>query len=333
MLKWNKRGLIFKPTDHVLPLGCKEFAQAPQALVMADRVRVYFSTRYLESDSGKYLSHIAYVDFSKDMSSILGVSQRAVIDLGNVGTFDEHGVFPMHVRRVGDMVYGYVCGANRRKSVPVDSAIGLAVSHDSGETFQRIGPGPVLAASLHEPCLVADGFVLKINEQYRMWYIFGSGWQQSAAGVQPERVYKIATAISADGVSWTERTGKSIIAPVLGDDECQAMPTVIQFNGKWHMFFCFRHANGFRDDVSRSYRIGYAYSDDAVNWTREDSSGGLTRSESGWDSQMMCYPHVFECNGRVFILYNGNAFGRGGFGLAELETYDGKPYKTTIMDI
>lgn len=333
MLKWKKRGLIFQPTDYVLPLGCKEFAQAPQALVLVDHVRVYFSTRYLEPDSGKYLSHIAYADFTRDMVQILGVSESPVISLGDTGCFDEHGVFPMFVRHAGDVIHGYVCGANRRQSVPVDSAIGLAVSRDAGETFQRVGPGPVLAASLHEPCLIADGYVLKIGDQYRMWYIFGSGWQQSTGDAQPERVYKIATAVSADAVNWQERTGIPIIPPVLGDDECQAMPTVIWLNGLWHMFFCFRHAVGFRNDIARSYRIGHAYSKDAINWTRDDLAGGLERSESGWDSQMMCYPSVFESNDRVFMLYNGNAFGRGGFGVAELEAYGGKPYNTTIMDI
>lgn len=332
-MKWKKSGLIFQPTDHQLPLGCKEFAQAPQALVLPDRIRVYFSTRFLEPGTAKYLSHIAYADFTQDMAEILGVSKRPVISLGATGCFDEHGVFPMFVRHAGDVIHGYVCGANRRQSVPVDSAIGLAESRDAGETFQRVGAGPVLAASLLEPCLIADGFVLQIGGQYRMWYIFGSGWQQSAGDAPPERVYKIATAVSSDGVNWRERTGASIIPPVLGEDECQAMPTVFRLNGIWHMYFCFRHAVGFRNDVARSYRLGHAYSEDAINWIRDDLSGGLNRSETGWDSEMMCYPHVFESDGRVFMLYNGNAFGRGGFGLAELETYDGKPYKTTIMDI
>ena len=38
-----------------------------------------------------------------------------------------------------------------------------------------------------------------------------------------------------------------------------------------------------------------------------------------WDSDMLCYPHVFECDGQVYLLYNGNEFGRYGFGAAVLE--------------
>ena len=34
---------------------------------------------------------------------------------------------------------------------------------------------------------------------------------------------------------------------------------------------------------------------------------------------MLCYPHAFELRGKVYLLYNGNEFGRYGFGLAVLE--------------
>jgi hypothetical protein len=34
---------------------------------------------------------------------------------------------------------------------------------------------------------------------------------------------------------------------------------------------------------------------------------------------MLCYPNLFECDGRTYLLYNGNEFGRHGFGIAILE--------------
>ena len=46
--------------------------------------------------------------------------------------------------------------------------------------------------------------------------------------------------------------------------------------------------------------------------------GGLNISGEGWDSDMMCYPHVYQTNDKVYMLYNGNEFGRYGFGAAEL---------------
>ena len=34
---------------------------------------------------------------------------------------------------------------------------------------------------------------------------------------------------------------------------------------------------------------------------------------------MQCYPNVFEMDNEIYMLYNGNAFGKYGFGLAKLE--------------
>ena len=91
------------------------------------------------------------------------------------------------------------------------------------------------------------------------------------------------------------------------------------FDGKYHMFFCYRQSFNFRKNSGRGYRIGHAWSDDLVNWTRDDENPLLDSTQGDWDSDMQCYPHVFECESKIYLLYNGNEFGRYGFGLAELE--------------
>ena len=80
-MKWKKLGKIFDPTEHRLPNSCQEFAQSPQTLVLNDRVRIYFSTRVRDS-VGKMLSHVAFVDFSRDMSQLLEVCSQTVMALG-----------------------------------------------------------------------------------------------------------------------------------------------------------------------------------------------------------------------------------------------------------
>jgi hypothetical protein len=318
-MQWKKLGHIFDPTQHKLPNNCTQFAQSPQALVFEDFVRIYFSTRAIDPLNGKYLSHISFVEMDKQMTRVIRVADQSVIPLGELGCFDEHGIFPMNVVRCGKAVYGYTCGWNRRVSVSVDTAIGLAISHDDGLTFQRIGPGPVLATSLHEPCLVGDGFVKVIDDLFHMWYIFGTGWRRFAADAAPDRTYKIGHAVSNDGVHWTKEEARQIITDRLGIDESQALPTVVQVGDTYHMFFCYRQSFDFRTSKGRGYRIGHAYSADLVNWTRDDDNPKLDTTLGAWDSDMQCYPHAFECNGKVYLLYNGNEFGRHGFGLAVLE--------------
>lgn len=316
-MRWEKHGKIFDPTEHKLANNCQEFAQSPQALVLEDRIRIYFSTRERDA-GGKYLSHISFVDFDKGMNHILAVSQHTVLPLGGRGCFDEHGIFPFNVVKDGARIFAYTTGWNRKVSVSAETSIGLAISHDDGLTFERMGAGPVMTASLNEPFLVADAFVARYGERYHMWYIFGTRWKRFEEAGPPERVYKIAYAWSPDGIDW-HRNGEAIIADMLDEDECQALPTVFFRGGLYHMYFCYRHAYGFRTDPAKGYRIGYAWSKDMVVWTRDDLQGGVHFSPAGeWDSDMQCYPHVFQSGDDVYMLYNGNSFGRFGFGMAKL---------------
>jgi hypothetical protein len=318
-MKWRKLGKIFDPTQYTLPNDCSQFAQSPQALEFDDFVRIYFSTRTVDKNNGKYLSHIAFVDMRKNLRDVIRVSDKPVIALGGLGCFDEHGIFPMNVVRHGAAIYGYTCGWNRRVSVSVDTAIGLAISSDGGLTFQRFGDGPVIAASLHEPCLVGDGFVKVIDGTFHMWYIFGIGWKRYAPDAPPDRTYKIGHAVSKDGIIWVKEEARQIVSDRLGTVESQALPTVVKIAGRYHMFFCYRQSFDFRKGEGRGYRIGHAWSNDLSNWTRDDDNPLLEGSPEDWDADMQCYPNVFECGGKFYLLYNGNEFGRFGFGLAVLD--------------
>lgn len=313
-MKWKKLGQIFNlkeiSTEHY-------FAQSPQAIVLENSIRIFFASRILDA-KGKFLSYIHFVDYSKDLKKMLGISKDPVLELGKLGSFDEHGIFPMNVLKVNDQVYGYTTGWNRRKSVSVDAAIGLAISDDNGLSFKRYSTGPVLAPSTHEPFLVGDAFVQNFNNKFHMWYIHGCRWIEGPAFDKPERVYKIAHAISENGINWT-KTNKQLISDKIGSDECQALPSVIKVNDLYHMYFCYRYALDFRAGGENSYRIGYAYSSDLENWTRDDSLAGIDVGNQGWDSEMTCYPFVFSCDEKTYMLYNGNEFGKHGFGAAILD--------------
>ena len=84
------------------------------------------------------------------------------------------------------------------------------------------------------------------------------------------------------------------------------------------MWFSYRGSFDFRNG-SDSYRIGYAFSDDLFKWTRKDDLAGIDISQDSWDSKMICYPYVFNLDSEVFMLYNGNTFGKNSIGLAKLK--------------
>jgi len=197
--------------------------------------------------------------------------------------------------------------------VPFNAAIGLALSNDDGETFTRIGKGPVLSYSPDEPFVLGSPKIRRFNNTWYLWYSSGKKWTLN--NPKPEPFYKIRMAHSVDGVNWI-KYGKDIIENVLDENECQAGADVFFYQGIYHMFFSYRH------QLSKVYKMGYAFSNDLLNWERDDSIAGLGVSENGWDSESVSYPHVFELDDKVYMLYQGNEIGKYGFGLARLESYN-----------
>jgi predicted GH43/DUF377 family glycosyl hydrolase len=324
MFKWEKLGKIFDPRDHKNDSWLQEFAQSPSVLINEKYVRVYFCSRPAPTPDGQYLSFLTYIDLDrKNLLRILNICKKPILSLGAYGTFDEFGTYPISVIREQDEVRVYYSGLTRCESVPFNAAIGLAISHDNGDSFTRIGDGPVLSYSPDEPYLLGSPRIRKYEGKWFLWYISGKEWLQTAG--KPEPVYKIRMAFSDDGISWI-KVGKDLIENRLGELECQACPDVILRDGKYHMFFSYRDIINYKSKEG-GYRIGYASSLDLTNWSRCDEMAGMDVSESGWDSEMVNYPHVFVLDGETYMLYQGNEMGRSGIGLAKLDSpqnWDGK---------
>lgn len=316
MFNWKKLGKIFDPSKVRDRPWLKEFAQAPATLVFEDFVRVYFSCRPPADEQGQYVSYSAFVDLDrKDLSKILRVSEQPILELGGLGEFDQFGTYPVSVIRLEDRVRAYYAGWIRCSSVPFNTAIGMAESMDSGVTFTKQGKGPIIPYSPDEPFVMSGPKVRFFNGEYVLFYIAGRKWILDQE--RPEPVYKIRMATSIDGVYW-HKNNHDLIESRVEDDEAQASPDVFFANGKYHMFFCYRRSKGYRSHEN-GYRIGYAVSEDMVNWSRKDEKAGIDVSTEGWDSEMISYPHVFELDGSLYMMYLGDQVGRFGFGLAKLE--------------
>lgn len=323
MFTWKKLGKVFTPDDVTDRPWLKEFAQAPATLVLDEVVRVYFSCRPYADDRGQYVSYSAWLDLDRsNLQRVVRVAEQPILPLGGLGSFDEFGTYPVSVIRDGERIIAYYGGWTRCDSVPYDVAIGRAISVDDGVTFTRQGTGPILARSLHEPMTVSGPKIRRFGDLWYLWYVAGTKWKIVEG--RPESVFKIRGATSADGVSW-KRADVNQIPEVLEEDECQASPDVMLLDDRYHMFFSSKFSSGFRR-TDRGYRLGYASSVDLVHWDRDDSMGGIAPSGGdAWDGQAIAYPHVFEVDGRVFMLYLGNDVGRHGFGLARLVGYGTTP--------
>ena len=315
MFDWQKMGKVFDPLHSANESWLAEFAQAPSAVVFDDYIRVYFSCRPAPDSSGQYVSYSAWVDLDRaNPHTVIRVAKQPVLTLGARGTFDEFGTYPFSAIRHGDEIRGYYGGWTRCESVPFNVAIGMAISDDGGETFNRVASGPILSASVDEPFVLSGPKIRYFNGMWYLFYIAGTKWKM--ADGRPEPVYKIRAATSEDGVQWT-KLGINLIESRVEEDEAQASPDVFYKNGRFHMFFCYRYSVGYRGH-ERGYRIGYASSKDLVTWVRDDQRAGIDVSANGWDSEMISYPHVFEVDDKIYMAYLGNQVGRHGFGLSRL---------------
>lgn len=230
-----------------------------------------------------------------------------VLDLGPLGAFDDSGVTMASLVRTGGRRYLYYTGWSRGVTVPFYLAVGLAVSEDGG-AFNKTSLGPLLDRNAVDPYLTASPFVLLDDGRWRMWYISATEWRQTEA--EPKHYYHVRYAESPDGVAW-RRHGTVCLDYGAPGEHAFARPHVVRDSDRYRMWFAVR---------GDQYRIGYAESADGLSWTRDDSEG-LAPSDAAWESTMVAYPYVFDWDGRRYMLYNGNDYGRTGVGLAVLDRH------------
>lgn len=298
-VEWHKLGVL--TLEDRAPWAASHVA-LPVAEQGADgSLVVYFSARDAQGRS-----RIGVADLDVTQSPMRLVSRaEPVLELGPLGAFDESGVTVSCVVHHQGRRFLYYTGWTRGVTVPFYFYVGLAVSDDGGRTFVRMSPAPILERSEVDPYLTASPWVLVEGSLWRMWYVSGVKWIDAPGG--PKHLYHVKYAESDDGVTW-RRQGVVCIDFASPEEHAFGRPCVLRdADGVYRMWYSYRGAQ---------YRIGYAESHDGLSWTRMDGRAGIDVSASGWDSEMIEYPHVFDVGGHRYMLYNGNNYGGSGMGLA-----------------
>jgi hypothetical protein len=306
--RWKKLGRIFDPAslgDHGLRAALTPVAQVLDAA--AGLVRVFYSPR-----DGSNRSQVRSFDFQvASPVSMRSASPSALLSPGKPGAFDDAGVTLGSLVFANGRHYLFYTGWNLTVSVPFNNSIGIAEHRDGA--FFRLGDGPVMTRTLHEPYSCASPFVIHEEGRFRMWYASMDRWEEER-GRGFRHYYNIKYAESPDGITWS-REGVVAIDYQKPGEYAFGRPFVLRENRGYRMWYSVR---------GDAYRIGYAVSSDGVRWERQDALAGIDVSDSGWDSEMIEYPCVFEARGGRYMLYNGNGFGKTGIGLA-VEEGAGRP--------
>jgi hypothetical protein len=299
--RWIKKGLIFAPPQGFDWLATH--AAVPVAdWIGEDKYRIYFSGR-----DRLNRSQTGFIEIDLTCPErVLTLSDKPVLTPGRLGTFDDSGAMATWLVNRENEKHLYYIGWNLGVTVPFRNSIGLAISRDQGRTFVPWSNAPLLDRSGYDPCFVASLCILVEGRVWRMWYLSCVGWELESG--QPKPRYHIKYAESADGLRW-QREGVICIDFQSAEEYAISRPCVLKENGLYKMWYSYR---------GKSYRIGYAESENGIRWERKDQALDFDVSESGWDAEMIEYPFVFDHKGERYMLYNGNGYGRTGIGLAVL---------------
>ncbi|MFW9263340.1 glucosyl hydrolase [Nostoc sp. KVJ20] len=301
---WKKLGLVYVAN------GEKDWAIShayiPTSMMLdEERIRVYVA--FLDSHK---VGRVGFVDLeARNPLQILQVSDKPVLDIGQPGTFDDNGVTPICLLKYQERLYLYYVGWQLGIKVRYFLLMGLAISEDNGESFQRYSQVPILERSDRELFVRTAAHVHLEDGHWKMWYIAGSKWIDVNGKQVPS--YNMRYLESKNQTDW-EKQGTVCLDLANEDEYGFGRPFVIKEDGQYKMWYSIRY-------ISKGYRLGYAESQDGKTWLRKDQQVGIDVSDSGWDSQMISMACIQKTKYGTYMFYNGNNYGETGFGVAILQ--------------
>lgn len=300
-MEWKKLGLVYGPDGS--SSWAKHSALQPTPILLGDTIRVYCGFR--DNDG---VSRVGFVDLdAKDPTSVRRVSRKPSLDTGNALAFDRDGVVPCAVIARGRELYLYYAGYRRGEKVRFQVFGGLAISKDSGETFSRYSTAPVIGPTAEAALFRVLHSIIAEDGKWRAWYGGGSEFRQGKNKTLP--VYNIRYMESVNGIEFPPEG--TVAVDISGEEHRVGRPYVIRRDNQYLMFF----GSGTED---APYKLTYAVSADGLRWERRSDLVGLSLSKSGWDSEMIAYPSVVSTDEATYMFYNGNNYGKDGFGCARL---------------
>jgi hypothetical protein len=306
-MKWRKLGRIFCPE------GRNDWMHSHAMIPIAEQIdgdayRIYFSARdRLNRGHGAYLE----IDM-RNPTQVVRVHDQPILEPGELGCFDDSGALPNSLVTIGGRKLLYYTGINLGVTVKIRNSIGLAEWDAGAGRFKRCFPGPVIDRTRDLPHFVATPEMHFETGRFRAWFTSCVDWKQTPDG--PKHYYRLEYGESADGVNWV-RNGTVAIDFRDEFEYALGVPRVLKDDRGYQMWFCARATAD-----CPTYRLQHALSSDGITWIRQPGRAGIDISPDGWDSEMICYPFVFDHRGERYLLYNGNQYGRTGFGIAVLES-------------
>lgn len=252
---------------------------------------------------------LGFVDVNpSNPSEIIDYSREPLLDIGKKGCFDENGVVSTAILEENGKIYIYYCGFQKHVNYPYSSLAGVAVSEDGGYSFSRIKETPMLERKDGEMFIRTGVGIYKFNDVYRIYYASGNEWISVQNKLVPKYSFRY---IDSDSPICFEGNGKNLF-PLENDEFGMTTPQIWENSKGYEMIYSLR-------TVSGGYCMGYAFSENGIDFTRNDKIMSFSRPTEAFDSKMVCYGKCYRYGERTYLFYSGNHYGMDGIGWAELK--------------
>ncbi|MGN6580942.1 MAG: hypothetical protein ACTHJ1_13285 [Bordetella sp.] len=300
---WKKLGQLYVPSGRRHPKLLSHAANPLPVHLEGDVYRIFYSGR-----DERNRSSVGAVDIDVAQREITAEHDLPFFEHGPAGSFYADGVSIGNCYETHGVRYMLFMGWQAPEGEHWRGDIGRLVLTDKC-TLELDSDLPFMGTTAIDPISLSYPWVLPRQEGgFDMWYGSTHTWNAGNG----EMLHALHHASSDDGRQW-QRNGLAV-PYILGSAQAFSRPTVLPGkDGGLDMWFSFRSGSG------EKYRIGHAKSDTATGWSLDLENCGISVADEGWDSEMIEYPFVFDHKGERYMLYNGNGYGKTGFGLAILD--------------
>jgi predicted GH43/DUF377 family glycosyl hydrolase len=305
-MKVTKYGLIYCPSgEHGYDVH--SFMCVAPVLLNDEVIRIFGTVR--DNDG---IGRIIYIDVNAaNPSEVIYVSPDPVLDIGEPGCFDDHGVAVTEVIRVNDKFYLYYSGFTIPQKVKFIYFSGLAISYD-GKNFIRHSRVPIMERTDTARLGRTIQNVVEKDDEYLIYYVVMNSFSEQSGKMKP--TYDIWCTVSPDGI-YVPNVDATLVLTMEENEYRLGRSKVYKTENGYEMFLSSSH-KGFD-----SYTMAYAISNDGIQWIRKDSEFDLQPSDiaGDWESDAVTYPVKLTWRNRNYLFYNGNGFGKTGLGYATIE--------------
>ena len=278
------------------------YASNPLLVKISDNLsRLFFNSRDVENRSSIYSIDVCESTLVLNFDSV-----QLQQDFGPPDSYFSQGISLGSFFQLNQKSYVSVMGWKINPGEHWVGRIGK-IEMDPQGNLLKLGDTAWFNLDSSDPISLSYPAIYQNGQSLSMWYGSTVSWDAGNG----EMLHVLKEKKSIDNISF--HSTNSLIPYELGTAQAFSRPSIVEFKERNLMAYSFRGAQD-------KYKIGFVWLDDFSTATQ---LGGLTAflpSDSEWENEMVEYPSLFVHHSKLFMLYNGNNYGKTGIGLVEIQT-------------